>query len=355
MGKIERKERLLWLDVVRCVAIIGVIMCHVVGDVYGFTLQSMMTEDVISRSFAFLVLTIGRIGVPFFLLITGYLMLDRTYSDEAIGKFWKTKVFGLLFATECWIIVYNVFLSLYHGQAFSIRTMLAEMFFLKNSAMNHMWYMPMILGMYLLLPLVANALATIQMKTVLIPFGLLAMLFLGIPSVNIMCNCLGFSIGGTIISSGFSGGVYGIYIIGGYLIKRGLLKKVSSMILGGVSMGCVIAGVVVQLYSYSCHVGYNLFYSHIVLLVGGMCLFELISRLQSVPMTKTITELSKYSFAIYLVHNPVNLILQKLLLWLECKYAKVFVICVLTMAISWLVAYGIGKIPKIGKKIIYMR
>ena len=38
MEKNQGKERLMWIDVVRCVAIIGVIMCHVVEDVYVFNL-----------------------------------------------------------------------------------------------------------------------------------------------------------------------------------------------------------------------------------------------------------------------------------------------------------------------------
>ena len=47
------KERLPWLDLTRSMAIIGVIMCHVIGDIYGFTMQSMQAEGLFARIFAF--------------------------------------------------------------------------------------------------------------------------------------------------------------------------------------------------------------------------------------------------------------------------------------------------------------
>ena len=355
MDKNQEKERLLWLDLVRSIAIVGVIMCHVVGDVYGFNLQSMQSEGVLSRMFAFLVLSIGRIGVPFFLLTTGYLMLDKTYNDDSIRKFWKTKGVGLLLATEVWIVVYNLFHCWFQETTFSFSALIKEMLFLKSSTMNHMWYMPMILGMYLLLPLVANALGTVQVKTIEVPFFITAILFLGIPSVVVLCSIWNIPLGGTLISSGFSGGVYGIYIVAGYLIKKDELKRFSTTVLGIVAGGCAVVAVSVQLYAYESGVVYNIFYSHIVLLVSGMSLFELFSRMQSVPMKKSIGIISKYSFAIYLVHNPVNMFLQRVFEWLDDKVLKTIIICVFTAVLSLIVSYGISLIPKIGKKILYMR
>lgn len=355
MEKEQAKERLLWLDMVRSVAIIGVIMCHVVGDAYGFNLYSMEMESVLSRIFAFLMLSFGRIGVPFFLLTTGYLMLDKAYTDDAIFGFWRKKGLGLLLATEVWIVIYNIFLCLFNETEFSIRNLIEEMLFLKNSAMNHIWYMPMIMGMYLLLPLVANALQTVQIKTVQVPFVIITVLFLVIPSVNVLFNAWGTTLGGTTISSGFSGGVYGVYIVAGYLIKKGLLKKIPSKVLSIITAICVVAAVWIQLYAYSCDVQYNIFYSNIVLLISGMCMFERCSRMDKLPMKKLVGEVSKYSFAIYLVHNPINMVLQRYFDWVVNKELKTILLCVMTLLLSWAVSYGVSRIPKIGKRILYMR
>ena len=86
----------------------------------------------------------------------------------------------------------------------------------------------MIIGMYLSMPFVSAALKKFDPKTIwqativfallafLLPFITTVLAMNGIQNVNIQ-SCLGFS-----------GGVYGIYIILGYLTKKGLFKKYSS-------------------------------------------------------------------------------------------------------------------------------
>ena len=54
-----------------------------------------------SRIFQFASLFIGRIGVPFFLMITGYLLVDRVYDDQKVRKFWNNNCKSLIiFVTE---------------------------------------------------------------------------------------------------------------------------------------------------------------------------------------------------------------------------------------------------------------
>ena len=104
------KERLNWLDLVRCIAILCVVMCHVIeGDIYNFDLGYMQSVGFASQAFAFVMFSMGRIGVPLFLLSTGYLLLNRTYDDAQCRGFWKNKGLGLLVAVEVWIVIYNLF------------------------------------------------------------------------------------------------------------------------------------------------------------------------------------------------------------------------------------------------------
>ena len=106
-----------------------------------------MNYTIYSRIFNFASLFIGRIGVPFFLMITGYLLLDRTYDDERVRKFWQKNCKGLIIVTVIWAIIYAIslqFVAVKSGQVNFGEA--GELFF------SHMWYMPMIIGMYLSMP-----------------------------------------------------------------------------------------------------------------------------------------------------------------------------------------------------------
>ena len=85
------KNRVEWIDLVRAIAILTVLYIHATDGIYIISSDSMMHFDLYSRIFQFISLFIGRIGVPFFLMITGYLLLDRSYDDERVNKFWSKK------------------------------------------------------------------------------------------------------------------------------------------------------------------------------------------------------------------------------------------------------------------------
>ena len=75
-----RKNRIAWIDLLRCIAIFCVILCHAATAVYDFDLESM-TPIRPTVVLAFTLFTIGRMGVPIFLMVTGYLLLDRPYDE----------------------------------------------------------------------------------------------------------------------------------------------------------------------------------------------------------------------------------------------------------------------------------
>ena len=86
----ERK-RILWLDYARCFAIICVVFIHSVERIYveydAHEIANLAASSLWFRNIAF---AIGRLGVPLFLAISGYLLLDRDYSSaDKIFKFYK--------------------------------------------------------------------------------------------------------------------------------------------------------------------------------------------------------------------------------------------------------------------------
>ena len=90
----------------------------------------------------------------------------------------------------------------------------------------------------------------------------------------------------------------------GYFCKRGVFNSVSTPVLSVLCLVGISTTVGEQLFVYHHGVGYNVWYNNILLLLGTLSLFVLLSRL-TLKNNKLIQLLAKYSFAIYLVHIPV--------------------------------------------------
>ena len=170
------QNRIEWIDLVRAIAILTVLYIHATDGIYIISSDAIMNYTLFSRIFQFASLFIGRIGVPFFLMITGYLLLDRAYDDEKVRKFWTKNCKGLIIVTVLWSAIYAV--SILYVSLFSTNVNTIEA---GNLFFSHMWYMPMILGMYSLIPFFNLAFSKLNSKKViLLPLCLLflsAMLF----------------------------------------------------------------------------------------------------------------------------------------------------------------------------------
>jgi surface polysaccharide O-acyltransferase-like enzyme len=167
--KLKLKERIEWIDLLRALAILSIVLCHSIEGIYTLNLDYMSKIQFKSQIFAFIVFTFGRLGVPLFMMISGYLLLDKTYDSVRCRHFWKNNWFHLLVCTEIWWIIYDLFLYEFEGQEFDLKQVVEELFFVRKVNMIHVWYMPMILGMYLLFPLVANALKMIDINILKLP------------------------------------------------------------------------------------------------------------------------------------------------------------------------------------------
>ena len=155
------KNRVEWIDLVRAIAILTVLYIHATDGIYIISSDAIMHYTLFSRAFQFISLFIGRIGVPFFLMITGYLLLDRSYNDERVRKFWNKNCKGLIIVTILWTVIYAVSLQVVAVGSQSVNfTEAGNLFF------SHMWYMPMIIGMYLSMPFVASALDNFKPETI---------------------------------------------------------------------------------------------------------------------------------------------------------------------------------------------
>ncbi|MBQ6099671.1 MAG: acyltransferase [Methanobrevibacter sp.] len=345
------KTRIEWIDLVRAIAILTVLYIHATDGIYIISSDAITNYTIYSRIFNFASLFIGRIGVPFFLMITGYLLLDRHYDDEKTQKFWSKNCKGLIIVTVLWAIIYVI--SLQFITIGSAQVNFAEA---GNLFYSHMWYMPMIIGMYLSMPFVASALKHFDVRTIYqasIVFTLLAFL---LPFVTLICDMHGIS-GVTIqYCLGFSGGIYGIYIILGYLVKKGNFKHISSYKLALLAIVSFLICVGFQYYAFVIGYDFFLWYEFPFILLGSFSLFELCSRKEKVRFYSCVKVLSKYSFAVFLIHNLFRLPLLPFIVQLPVtEPVKAIILWILLVILSFTAAAIIYRIPRFGKYILYMR
>ncbi|WP_407453298.1 acyltransferase [Methanobrevibacter sp.] len=345
------KTRVEWIDLVRAIAILTVLYIHATDGIFIISSDSIMNYTIYSRIFNFISLFIGRIGVPFFLMITGYLMLDRKYDDERVRKFWYKNCKGLIIITVIWSIIYAVSL-----QFITVKTSQVNVAEAGNLFFSHMWYMPMIIGMYLSMPFVSAALEKFDTRTIYqatIVFALLAFL---LPFITTLLSMHGIENVTIQYCLGFSGGVYGIYIIIGYLTKKDYFKKYSSNKLRLLAIVSFLICVLFQYYAFIKGFDFFLWYEFPFILTGSFALFELCSRRGKIRAYPLVSFLAKYSFAVFLVHNLFRLPLLPLVVQLPySEPVKAIILWILLIFFSYLATVIIYRIPRFGKYILYMR
>ena len=330
-------ERIPWLDHVRAIAILLVVANHTIERTYSLTAAAMAQYSFQGRLFALSIFTLGRMGVPLFFFLSGYLLLDRPYDRERTRGFYRRNVGGLLVTTELWILLYNLFNRWFYDRPLELGTLVKNLLFLQNTAMSHMWFLPALLGIYLFLPLVANGLQRTDPHLLYLPM-LVAFCFLYVlPECNVLLKIGGNEIWTPSLDVSFSGGTYGFYLLVGYLVKKGTFTRWPAWALGTVGATGFLFTVLLQMASYARStvqdVHYNVWYSNATLFLGALAIFLLFSKGHRTSLT--LSNLSQCSFGIYLLHNPINLVLFRVLSFPR-RPVQFFVIFLFTLALAWL-------------------
>lgn len=315
------KERKGWIDYARVCAIFCVVLCHAAESYYGSVIRGEQRVDAALWMMENTLFTLGRLGVPLFLAITGALLLGRELEP---AKFYKKSLLPLFVTTEIWIVFNYLFVCIVQDVEFKLADLVSEMCFLRTLELSHMWYMPMILGVYLALPFLSMAVRSVQdVKAFRVPYLIGMIAFLVIPTINVFLTeavpggeTLKFK-----LELDFLGGLYGLYLFGGYFIARyRILEKVKLFTLLAAGAAAFLLNTAGQYYLYV-HEFYKstrlLWYSSVFIFAMGLILFELIRRIYEKKRAYApvaIEAIARCSFGIYLLHKPILVLGMKYLL-----------------------------------------
>ena len=187
------------IDILRIFAFVFIVMLHTLNRQYGLTVW-ISGYAVIS------------IGVNLFIMISGYLLLDRT---ETVKEFFRKRFFSILPL----FIIFNIIYIFFYNHSFIT---------IKKISAPHFWYIYMILGLYLLTPWLRKVLQYAEKET----FYVVVLWFL----CNVFNPYMQFFRFPKIPFSHFPiTGFIGYYILGYYLKKyRYKLEKIPFICVIGV-------------------------------------------------------------------------------------------------------------------------
>ncbi len=359
-------QRLDCLDFARSLAIWMVILVHVTENVYSFDLDSMAVLSPLSRVVAFTGFTLGRLGVPIFLFLTGFLVLDRPFETaQDFFRFWKTKVLPLVVAYEIWTVLNELFTTFVQEQPFNLVYCLQRMIFMRSSALSHMWYLPMIIGIYLMIPFVSFILHHLPTKVLWLPLAVCLVYYLLRRNFNTTAGIVGGVSFTSTLSVEFTGGAYGFYLLCGYLAKKvrprllALRQKRPVVVpyLIVLTLLLFVGTVAFQLWSYKMDQAYNVFYEFAPLLFCALGLFLLILlRTGTFPLHRCWNQIARTAFGIYLIHNLIliTFVHYGLLTPLFTRFgfphsAEIVVLFVLVFLISFGIVKLISLLPRVSK------
>lgn len=143
-----KNHKIVYLEVIRCIAICLVVLIHVVAiPLQNWNSTTMMWYPIYSISYA-----LGNCGVPLFLMISGTLLLNPQ-KEVSLNKLYKKMIPRILIP----LIVFGwifALLEIYFETHLMNIEMLGKAFLrvVNRKSWGHLWYLYMLLGVYIFLP-----------------------------------------------------------------------------------------------------------------------------------------------------------------------------------------------------------
>lgn len=291
-------------DYLRVIATFGVIVIHVCAmewrklDVFSYEWTVINGIDAAVK-----------FSVPIFFMISGRFMLDssKNNSIQKIISKCKSLLIAFLFWTSIYFLL-NMFRVLRSGDSLvaNYKWITIEFF----TGEYHMWFIYAILGLYLVTPLVqlivADKKSTQYFLILFFAFGVILPVVEMLPSVGILVKNIDEEITFT-----FATGYVGYYVLGYYLYKWPLTKKVSRYIYIGAIISLIYSVLITTFVSRNKNQADEDFVSYLSFNVAiiSIAIYTFINHFYATKNENIcILRISKSSFGIYLIHP--------LILWL---------------------------------------
>lgn len=358
------KTHIKYFDVLRVIAILAVITLHVAAahstdtDVFSFTWEMSNMWDGLTRW-----------GVPVFVMISGALFLDPT-REFSFHKLYSKNIFHITSVLLFWSVGYALLGFVMGSSQGNIEKLIA------NTVLGHfhLWFLYMLLGLYIIVPLLRPICKDIQLTRYFLIISLIFSFL--IPTVTkvftgldlIMPNSF-FSMGLKAINSLFNGHIHfhftleyvAYFVLGYYIHQTALLPYQRKIIYLLGILGWTFSISFAQFVAHTSHINFD-FYSGgnvtLYVLFESLAVFVFVKYHINILSEKVLTffnYLSKRVLGIYLIHAGIQSCLSKffgLSSWSFNPLISIPSIALLIFCLSWISTEIIKRIPWLGKKII---
>lgn len=358
------KKRYLSYDITRITALLMIVMVHVSAYMVIFFPDTDKAEWAVGNFFN----GISRAGVPLFVLLSGALLLNEDKPLNA-GKFYKKNLLTMVFLTAGWMtaygLFYSVFLPVMEGKTVNPADFSGFILRFQGSEYPHLWYMLMLIGMYLMIPVLRLFVKRENKKYITGIIIAAAVIQFGVRTADFLTVNCGMHASAFIAKfylnplSGFMGLLLAGWYLNEYKLKRGTGKLLYISGLISVAVGTLVV------YGYIDRIPQirDYMYSELSLpaFLYGTALFAFIRSSCGEKQTGSrLTEaMADCSFGVYLLHVAVLEIFVRLILpYGEFGTGKplsyIMILYLVTLAIPFAVVKLTGNIKGI-RRIFFHR
>lgn len=288
----ERK-RVFYLDFIRVVALFCVVWCHTNNVVF----DSYLMEK--AKWF------LGKCGVPLFFVVSGYLAfpLKKTLSDYT-----KTKTRRVVVPFIVWVLLYAI-IELFQGKSVFINGDIL------NEGSAHLWFIYVIIGLYLIVPIVDPFLKGVSQKV--FKLYLVLWVFTGVfPLLQYIFNSP-FNEHNWMYTLCHFYGYTGYFLLGYYFKRFGDHTKLLDLKTSVVFFIVSILLIGTYFFVFNCTTVLTSDYKGIPIILYSIAMFAILKKIsiyvERSKWNRLVTSLSINSFGIYLFHMLVVMFVYPLI------------------------------------------
>jgi surface polysaccharide O-acyltransferase-like enzyme len=344
---VSKTEDIQWLDSLRALAMLGVILIHVstpvVKMIYGKNMEYWWIGNIADSAV--------RFSVPLFLMLSGATMLGKEYK---LDVFYKRRFSRVLVPFLFWLVVYwiyNWIILIPKLQPHEFHNLMQWVvnLFLKEGVSKHFWYIYMILFIYLFVPFIGKGVR--RLKESFLIYLLLGWLILSLIFKSTPLNLYNWS--SDYISKFFGYFLYTGYLVLGYYLSKlpviTIKKKIYSSVLFILSI--IISAVFTYMLSKKANQPDLSEYGYLTIntVIQSISVFLLIkdSTIKNRLVSKIQNSVSNYSYGIYLVHVLVlGVYFNNGIFWtMAHPLISLPLVTLMTLLTSFIIIYILRKIP----------
>jgi surface polysaccharide O-acyltransferase-like enzyme len=337
----DNKQNITWINNLRLLAMFAVIVLHTASPLLFRYNNVPVNNWIIADTYNAIV----RFAVPMFVMITGALLLHREYE---LSSFLKKRIGRLILPFLFWSLVYigyqwYIEIIVFSDDAWAnVKLILSQ---LKTGASYHLWYVYLLIGLYLFIPILSRFVRNATEKEILY--------FLAIWFLTILISKPYLTQFDTAVDLRYFTGYIGYLVLGYYLAYKRFTIPYLAFPALLIFAACVVLITCGTYYlQIKDHELSTFFYEPIgpfvVALSASVFLAAKNIKVKMKPIFNTIfLNAGKYTLGIYLIHALVLNILELNNITYDIfnPIVSIPLVALLCFIISWVVIYILGKTP----------